>query len=191
MAIDKKIIEILEDFGLEFQKDVQASLEKKLQESDARKGRKHNQSRLYGYLGEQGLYKVVQTGDVISFRYKLPEKARYAGAVNDGRKAAPVSAEGQSKMVDWAKRHNVAQWWRLKLQEDARKNGKKEKLINFDKAAKQIAFIIARNMKKRKLKGNRFFDEVLEDGRLEKLAKDLKEVMGTEMVLEFKKEMFK
>jgi hypothetical protein len=190
MAIDKKIIEILEDFGLEFQKDVQASLEKKLQESDARKGRKHNQSRLYGYLGEQGLYKVVQTGDVISFRYKLPEKARYAGAVNDGRKAAPVSAEGQEKMIDWAKRHGVAEWWRVKNQTTPRK-GSKPKKMDFNKAAKQIAFLIARNMKKRKLKGNRFFDEVLEDGRLEKLAKDLKEVMGTEMVLEFKKEMFK
>ena len=54
----------------------------------------------------------------------------------------------------------------------------------FDKAKKAAAFLIARSLKKKNLEPTHFFDEVIKDGRVDKLKEDIAKVVKTEIIVD-------
>ena len=51
----------------------------------------------------------------------------------------------------------------------------------FDRAAKTLAFLISRKISKKGYKGNYFFTEVINDGRQEILAQQIRQQYGKEI----------
>ena len=62
---------------------------------------------------------------------------------------------------------------------------KKKKLTKmpFERAAKIAGFLIARKLKNKALEPTNFFNEVINDGRLDELKSKLKELIKTDIVL--------
>ena len=60
----------------------------------------------------------------------------------------------------------------------------KPKQLSFDKATKQLSFIIARSIGRRGLKPRPYIDRVLNDGRIAQLTKDLARVMSKDITIE-------
>ena len=60
-------------------------------------------------------------------------------------------------------------------------------LNTLTKEIKQLSFLIARKIHKKGYDGNQFFSEVINDGRLEKLEKDLMEAAQNEVLIEITK----
>lgn len=190
MAINDDIVNILTEFGSELLKDTQTSLKARLKSA--------NQSRLYGLLGKRNNFKVEQKGDSIHFVYELPKEADYAKYVDSGRKAGNVSREGQKSIQDWAKRHGVVESFRVKnlatrkdLQSKNKTNRPKKTLkkMPFDMASKQIAFLVARRLKSKTLKGNQFYTDTVNDGRIKELQDKLKIMIKKEVLIEVRKSL--
>jgi hypothetical protein len=53
--------------------------------------------------------------------------------------------------------------------------------LPFEKAQEQLSFLIARKIHRQGYKGNKFFTEVLQDGRLNDLEEDLKKETGKQI----------
>ena len=57
----------------------------------------------------------------------------------------------------------------------------------FDRAKKAAGFLVARSLKKKRLEPTHFFDEVIEDGRIEKLKEDIATVFKTDVLIDIRK----
>ncbi len=191
MAIDKEILALLNDFNTKLKDDTQLSLKNKLNERAAKNKGKSVQSRLFASVKA-----LPATFDSNGVTIKLVMND-YWVFVNEGRNPGNVSAEGQSKLAEWSDTRGFAEKIRIKdfdlrtkIQNEAkaknanRKKWTKLKKMPFDKAKKAAAFLIARKLKSKKLEPTYFFDEVIKDGRVEKLQKDLAEIMETEIIVD-------
>ena len=90
----------------------------------------------------------------------------YYTFVDKGRGPGPVSS---SKILPWVKKKGIA------------RNFAQEKKLPFDKASKSLAFLIARKIAKEGYKANYFFTNIINDGRQELLAKQIREEYGKEI----------
>jgi hypothetical protein len=180
MGISEEIYKILDEFGEKVKEDLQQSLRDK----GVKQG--GGDSRLSAKID----FKVTQTGNVVSFKLTMPE---YGEAVDKGRKAAPVSEEGQKSIANWGRsRKYVGEFAektlqaRLKKQSENKTNRKKKALKkpSFDKQVKAFVYVVSRKLKREGYKGNNFYTSVVDDGRLDKLKKDLAGVLKSEVDIE-------
>ncbi len=186
MAIDKEIVALLNDFNTKLKDDTQLSLKTKLNERAAKNKGKSVQSRLFASVKA-----LPATFDASGVTIKLVMND-YWVFVNEGRNPGNVSAEGQSKIAEWSDTRGFAEKIRIKdLEKRKEKQSKSErkgklktlKKMPFDRAKKAAAFLIARKLKSKKLEPTYFFDEVIKDGRVEKLQQDLAKIMETEIIV--------
>lgn len=182
MAIDKKIDEILVEFGMKLEQDLQDSLASKM-------GGSYN-ARLSGKIKSLPIRHI---GDLTEYILKMPE---YGKVLDKGRGKTINDGTGEVKknLVDWIKRRGleVKISQRKQLRAAKVKNKKIKKAVkqrNYEDAVKSLAFIIARKIHKFGYKGNQFFSEVINDGRLEKLEKDLLEATQNEVLIEITKKI--
>ena len=184
MAIDKKIDEILVEFGMKLEQDLQDSLASKM-------GGGYN-ARLSGKIKSLPIRHV---GDLTEYILQMP---LYGKALDGGRLPTKEKTDGtmRGKVEDWIKRRAlVGKYINDNLQQRLDKQAKNKtnrpkkplKKLAFEKAVKQLSFLIARKIHKKGYKGNQFFSEVINDGRLEKLEKDLIEAAQNEVVIEITK----
>lgn len=187
MAIDKQIIEVLNDFNLKLNNDTRLSLKTKLDARAARYKGKSVQSRLWASIKP-----IPAKYDSGGITVKLVMND-YWIFVNEGRNPGNVSAEGQSKIAEWSATRGFAEKIRIsdleKRKEKQSKSKSKRKLktlkkMPFDRAKKAAAFLIARKLKSKKIDPTHFFDEVIKDGRLEKLQKDIAAIMQAEIIID-------
>lgn len=186
MAIADQVYKILDDFGTKIKEDLQQSLRDKGVTQGG------GETRLSANIK----FDIKQIGDTVSFKLMMPE---YGEAVDKGRKPAPVSKEGQANIAKWgSSRGYVGKFAdktlqaRLKKQSENKTNRKKKKLKkpSFDKQVKAFVYVVSRSIKNKgtikrfNYKGSKFYSEVVNDGRLIQLKKDLTEVIKDELQIE-------
>lgn len=117
----------------------------------------------------------VKADNEVSAEFELL-MSDYWEYVDKGRGKTKGGGTGrvQSNIKEWLKRKG------LNPNKILAKYGKKKQ--TFDKAASQLAFLIARKVHKKGFEGNNFFTEVINDGRIELLKAQLTE--------ELKKDVF-
>ena len=188
MAIDKKIDEILVEFGVKLQTDLQASLKSKMSDG-------YN-PRLSGKIKS---LPIKHMGDLTEYILQMP---LYGKALDGGRGKTKEPGNGalRKNIAEWLKRRNDIfrkfekgnLEYRLEQQAKNKKTNRPSKPLKplkFEKAVKQFSFLIARKIHKRGYEGNQFFSEVINDGRLEKLERDLIEATQNEVLIEITKKI--
>jgi hypothetical protein len=193
MGLNDKIKELLDDFNEKLVIDTRESLQSKLDERAAKHNGKKVKSRLWASVKAPP---AIYDKGLIKSKLLMND---YWAVVNDGRRASNVSEEGQEKIVAWSATRGLAEKIRIsdlearkqKQSLSERKNLKTLKKMPFDRAKKAAGFLVARSLKKKALEPTHFFDEVLNDGRVDKLRNDLAELVKTEFTIEIRKEIKK
>ena len=208
MGLNEEIQKTLDKFGKQFTKDLQKSL--------IGKAARYQQSRIYGAIGQSFKNSTFEDGSYI-LRFTLPN---YYYWLDVNREKGNVSEKAKEGMEEWITRAKdkkgsgniynafMRNWqdnnleYRNKAQAKAKaknKNRKKWKTLekyprpSFEKAKKQIAFLIGRKVQRDGYKSDAegFFTEVYEDGRIKFLSDELTRITGKEVVIqlvnEFKK----
>jgi hypothetical protein len=107
----------------------------------------------------------------------------YYKFVDEGRGKGGVSKEGQEKIGEWgAARGYIGKFQKEKIVKGERQVRKKK--LTFEKAKKQFIFLVSRKIKMKGYEGNNFYSEIVEDGRFDKLSKQLSDIIGKEIVIE-------
>lgn len=184
MALSDDIVNILDEFGTKLKEDLQQSLRDKGVTFGGQDSKLSNKIQ----------FEIDQKGSSVTFKLKMPE---YGEAVDKGRKAANVSKEGSESISNWAKRKGLvgkiassSLEARLKVQAEAKsrnktkKNWKTLKKPSFEKQLKAATYLVKRKIERKGYEGNHFFSEVVEDGRIEELNKQLSEVIKTNIQIE-------
>lgn len=182
MAIINDIEDLLKEFGVNINNDTRSSLKRKLNERASRYGGRSRTSRLEASIKPS----VSYSGGVMTFRLTMND---YWEVVDKGRKAAPVSKEGQQKIADWSGLSGLAEKIRLKDLETrkAKSKGKgKLRKMPFERAKKSAGFLVARKLKSKSLDGTEFFTEIVNDGRIEELQEKLTELIKTDIIIEIR-----
>lgn len=184
MALSDDIYNLLDEFGTNLKEDLQQSLRDKGVTFGGQDSK----------LSSNIKFEIVQVGKSVTFKLKMPE---YGEAVDKGRKAAGVSVEGHESVSSWAKRKGIVGKFattslnaRLKAQTEAKsknKNRKEWKTLkkpSFDKQLKAVTYLVSRKLKQKGYEGNHFYSEVIEDGRVDKLKKDLASILKSSIEVE-------
>lgn len=173
---------LLELFGQSLKEDLQSNLKTKM----AAKSKN-------GFSGDTRLEASIRIsyvdndGDIIGVDLYLNN---YYQWVNAGRAAGKgISKEGQISLEKWIKSRGLNKGLSplKKKQIKAIKNKtvrKSVKQVSQEKVIKRIVFAISKKIKERGYEATHFFNEVLYDGRLEKLKQRMKEEYGKDLQLE-------
>lgn len=191
MALADKIEDLLTKFGEDLLTDTRNSLKNKLDAKASKyKSRKVN-SRLSATMKPQTTY---ESGS-ITFRMYMND---YWDAVNSGRSPTEKSGDGsvKKKIEEWIKTRGVAvkiskrKEAKLESLKSKGKLGKKIKKVykkqTYDEAVKAAAYGIAQKIHKDGYEGNNFFDEVIKDGRIEKLQSEITELVKDDIIIEIR-----
>ena len=185
MAIDKEIIQILSDFNEQLVKDTRISLQKKLDANASKHGGRKVQSRLYASVNAPPA--VYQNGGIYS---KLVMND-YWGAINYGRSATKNSGDGSLKknLIKWIKSRQikVVISKRKELKASTLKDKKEKKAHKqqtLEQAIESAAYAMAKKIHENGFEGNHFFDEVIKDGRVDKLKEDIAKVVKSEIIVD-------
>ena len=179
MALVDKIEDLLTEFGKQLVIDTQKSLKSKQRDSSLN-------SRLSTSIYPQTSY---ESGKIV-FRLTMND---YWDSVNSGRK--PTEKDGNGSL-----RKNLIRWIKtrkLKVEISKRKADRTKTLKNkkirksykkqtYEQAVESVAYAIASKIHKEGYEGNYFFDEVINDGRLEKLSEDITKIFRTEILIEIR-----
>ena len=193
MAIDKKIDEILVEFGMKLEQDLQDSLAKKVNRSRTNKKGKTINSKAFNprLSGKIKSLPIKHMGDLTEYILQMP---LYGKALDKGRGPTkePGSGSLRKNLVDWIKRRNIDVMISKRKQEKLsrvknKKIKKAAKQRNYEDAVKSLAYGIAKSIHENGYEGNQFFSEVINDGRLEKLERDLLEATQNEVIIEITK----
>jgi hypothetical protein len=175
---------ILEAFGTKVVEDLRKSLSEKLQAKAASYKSKYpggSSNPGDSALSASIKYLIVDSSEGIKLNVYLNS---YWEAVDSGRKAAGVSQD--ARIDKWIKSRNLIPGFqnknlsdRLEKQGKNTSNRKKKvlKKMKFADAVKAMDFLVRRKLKNKGYQGNQFFSSVLEDGRQEKLTKDIAAAM--------------
>lgn len=188
MAIDKEIIDLLDAFNLKLVEDTRDSLQSKLDQRAAKYQGKKVRSRLWASV--YGAPAVFKNGSVTT----TLTMNDYWAVVNDGREANNVSEEGQGKIAEWSATRGLAEKIRITDLEQRkqrqslseRKNLKTLKKMPFDRAKKAAGYLVARSLQKKSLEPTHFFDEVINDGRLQELEEGIAKILATEVLIDIR-----
>ena len=196
MALVDKIKDLLDEFGKALNNDTRSSLKKAL---DARQSKQRAKSKYPVKASrttsnlQASIKPVVESkGSSIKLTLNMND---YWAVVNDGRSPNSVSAEGQKKIAEWSAAYGFAESIRLsdleqrkKKQSLSERKGKLKKLqkMSFEKAKKTAGFLVARSLKNKSIEPTHFFDEVINDGRIEKLQSDITELVKDDIIIEIR-----
>jgi hypothetical protein len=189
-----KLDEIILPFGDKLAEDLKESFDDALR-SAGRKGVQETNIRF------NPKYKVVlNTGQIEIKVLALDRKgapAKYWSAVEHGRgankKPPPSSALGKDWQVSAGildpvkvliNIHNNSLKKAKSLSTKRRALRGKIKGLSFDAATKQLSYLIARSIGKKGIKPKPFIDRVLNDGRIDKLTKDLADLFRKDITIE-------
>ena len=187
MALVDKIDKLLKEFGIKLNDDTRSSLKKALDE----RAEKHNGRKRTSRL-EASIKPIVEsTGSSIKLTLNMND---YWAVVNDGRSPNDVSEEGQDKLVAWSALSGLAEKIRISDLEQRkqrqslseRKNLKTLKKMPFDRAKKAAGYLVARSLQKKSLDPTHFFDEVINDGRLQELEEGIAKILATEVLIDIR-----
>lgn len=164
---------VIDEFGNKLVEDLRASLKKKgvmFQGQDSK-------------LAASIRFRTLPKGDSIVFQLLMPD---YAEIRDKGREPGPVSKEGKKNIGEWGNRKGVIGKFsenelinRKKKQDEAKARNKSRKAWKtlkkqpFNKAKEAFAYVVSRKIAKKGYKGNNFFTDVINDGRIDELKKDL------------------
>lgn len=180
-----KVVKILEQFGVNLVQDLQESLRSKVTYGGG-------DSRLSNKIR----FQIVKGEDKVSMQLIMPS---YGFILDSGRSGGGVSKEGQKKITEWAKRKNIVKKFQQstlkarvdKQNESKQRNSKRKyktlKQIYFEKAAKQLGYLISRKVGKDGYKGNNFYTDVVEKLDTAGLSKQISEMLKTDILIEIKK----
>lgn len=180
MALFEEVDKILNEFGEKLKDDLQQSLRDK----GVKQG--GGDSRLSANIK----FDIKPISGGISFKLTMPE---YGEFVDKGRSAAPVSEEGQANIAKWGRSRGYVGDFaektlqaRLKKQSENKTNRRKKALKkpSFDKQVKAFVYVVSRKLKRFGYRGNGFYSEIINDGRLDKLKNDLMKVLKSDMQIE-------
>jgi len=176
-----EVEKILEAFGTKVVEDLRKSLSEKLQAKASRYQSKYNSGSTNpgeSALGASIKYRIVDSSEGIKLNVLLND---YWEAVDTGRKPAGVLKE--AKIDKWIKKRNIISSFqksnledRLKRQKNNKTKREKKVLtkLSFADALKAMDFLVRRKLQNKGYEGNYFFNEVMEDGRQEKLIVDIR-----------------
>jgi len=177
---------IVDLFLVKLTKDTKDSLAAKEKAKAQKYGKPWNgNSRLWGTIKARR----VVIGDKVAYRLVMEDYSYYVDA---GRQPEPVSKK--AGIEDWIKRKGlnpvkVISEMREKAREGKKKRVDKLKRPTFEKATKQLGFLVRRKLGAKGYLGNKFYSSVINDGRVEKLKEDYKKATGQDLVLIFKEEI--
>lgn len=184
MGLSEDITKILDDFGTSLKEDLQQSLRDKKVTAGGQDSR----------LSKSIKFNITHSSDAISFKLTMPE---YGEAVDKGRRAAWVSQEGQDNIAKWGKSRGyvgkladrtlakrIGEQDRAKARNKTRKKWVKPKKPSFDKQVKAFVYVVNRKLAHYGYKGNHFYSEVINDGRLDKLKEDLGAILKDNIAIE-------
>lgn len=184
MPLNDDIVKLLDDFNLKLTNDVKRSLKIKLDEKASKHGSSKVTSRLEN--SAKGL-PITITNGVIKLQFQMND---YWDEVNSGRGATEKSGDGslRKNLVRWIKTRG------LKVEISKRKSEKISNLKNkkikktykkqsYEDAVNSMAYAIASKIHKEGFEGNHFFDEIINDGRIEELQKRLSELIKTDIII--------
>lgn len=176
---------ILEAFGTKVVEDLRKSLSEKLQARAASYKSKYpggSSNPGDSALSASIKYLIVDSSEGIKLNVYLND---YWEAVDSGRKPAGVSQD--ARIDKWIKSRNLIPGFqksnledRIDTQNRLNKTNRKTKVLKkmkFADAVKAMDFLVRRKLKDKGYQGNQFFSSVLEDGRQEKLTKDIAAAM--------------
>lgn len=172
MNTREKIIKAFSDFGIELSEDLRESLNRELKKH----GRRSPQEARLVFSPK---IKTLESGNVSlnivadDVYWKFIEKGRKPRA-----KRVPADALGK-KWQNLNGINAVAILSKMK----SKKPGTK---MNYDKAAKSLAFIIQRSIYKKGIKPKPFVDKVINDGRFEAFKKELRPLLSENMMISIK-----
>ena len=184
---------ILEAFGTKVVEDLRKSLSEKLQARAASYKSKYpggSSNPGDSALSASIKYLIVDSSEGIKLNVYLND---YWEAVDSGRKAAGVSQD--ARIDKWIKSRNLIPGFQNKnladrLEKQAKnKTTRKKKVLKkmkFADAVKAMDFLVRRKLKNKGYQGNEFFSSVMEDGRQEKLATDIKAALNKEIQIVLK-----
>jgi hypothetical protein len=184
---------ILEAFGTKVVEDLRKSLSEKLQARAASYKSKYpggSSNPGDSALSASIKYLIVDSAEGIKLNVYLND---YWEAVDSGRKAAGVSQD--ARIDKWIKSRNLIPGFqnknlsdRLEKQTKNKTTRKKKvlKKMKFADAVKAMDFLVRRKLKNKGYQGNQFFSSVLEDGRQEKLATDIRTALNKEIEIVLK-----
>lgn len=173
MSLESDINKLITDFGNKLVTDLNASLNKALRDGGS-------SSPQEAALHFNPSYKITTEGTTIS----INASADYWYWIEHGRspgKMPPSSKLGKK----WQNKQNIDP--RKVIQEiqinyNKSKGLKREvKQLSFDKASKQLGFLIARSIGRNGYKPRPFIDRVVKDGRIENLMKSLSQLFKKEI----------
>lgn len=179
-----EVEKILEAFGTKVVEDLRKSLSEKLQARAASYKSKYpggSSNPGDSALSASIKYLIVDSSEGIKLNVYLND---YWEAVDSGRKAAGVSQD--ARIDKWIKSRNLIPGFQNKnLADRLEKQGKNKstrkkkvlKKMKFADAVKAMDFLVRRKLKNKGYQGNQFLSSVLEDGRQEKLTKDIAAAM--------------
>lgn len=172
---------ILEAFGTKVVEDLRKSLSDKLQARASKYQSKYNSGSTNpgeSALGASIKYRILDSSDGIKLNVYLND---YWEAVDTGRKPAGVLKE--AKIDKWIKKRNIISSFiksnledRLKRQTKNKTKREKKVLekLTFADALEAMDFLVRRKLQNKGYEGNYFYNEVMEDGRQEKLILDIR-----------------
>ena len=176
-----EVEKILEAFGTKVVEDLRKSLSEKLQARAASYKSKYpggSSNPGDSALSASIKYLIVDSSEGIKLNVYLND---YWEAVDSGRKPAGVSQD--ARIDKWIKSRNLIPGFqksnledRIDTQNRLNKTNRKTKVLKkmkFADAVKAMDFLVRRKLKNKGYQGNQFFSSVLEDGRQEKLTKDI------------------
>ena len=185
---------ILEAFGTKVVEDLRKSLSDKLQARAASYKSKYpggSSNPGDSALSASIKYLIVDSSEGIKLNVYLND---YWEAVDSGRKAAGVSQD--ARIDKWIKSRNLIPGFqksnledRIDTQNRLNKTNRKTKVLKkmkFADAVKAMDFLVRRKLKNKGYQGNQFFSSVLEDGRQEKLATDIRTALNKEIEIVLK-----
>jgi hypothetical protein len=188
-----EVEKILEAFGTKVVEDLRKSLSEKLQARAASYKSKYpggSSNPGDSALSASIKYLIVDSSEGIKLNVYLND---YWEAVDSGRKAAGVSED--AKIDKWIKSRNLIPGFQNKnladrLEKQAKnKSTRKKKVLKkmkFADAVKAMDFLVRRKLKNKGYQGNQFLSSVLEDGRQEKLATDIRLAMKKDIEIVLK-----
>ena len=188
-----EVEKILEAFGTKVVEDLRKSLSEKLQARAASYKSKYpggSSNPGDSALSASIKYLIVDSADGIKLNVYLNS---YWEAVDSGRKAAGVSQD--AKIDKWIKSRNLIPGFQNKNLSDRLANQAKNtstrkkkvlKKMKFADAVKAMDFLVRRKLKNKGYQGNQFLTSVLEDGRQEKLATDIRLAMKKDIEIVLK-----
>lgn len=180
MAITDQAKMMLEEFGVQLQTDLIESLKK-----NQHTGSGGQSSKLAGTMQ----YTVFGKEQSLFFEFSM---ADYGNYIDAGTRGAKVRGTGGKKMKDsileWMEGKNMTGNFALNIYRSKLKNPNKSK-VSFEKAENSLAWAIKKKINKKGIikrfgyKGSNWFSDVINDGRIDKLADNLSELFGREVVI--------